>query len=602
MAAGAWLVETAVLSVELISQFYFAHEKMASMTWTRGRSQPATARRLLVSILPVCLLAGLCAYPSRAQTATITVDASTDLGPLPPIWNYFGYDEPNFTYSPNGKKLLRELAQMNAASRTPVYIRTHNLLTTGNGEGSLKWGSTNAYTEDTAGNPVYSWTIIDRIFDTYKEAGVKPLVELGFMTEAMSTHPEPYRHSFPNGNVFTGWSYPPKDYEKWAALVNAFASHLRQRYGDAEVHTWLWEVWNEPDIPYWHGTAEGYFKLYDYSADAVLRAVPGAKVGGPESTGPANDKAAGFLSSFLEHCARGKNAATGATGAPLSFISFHPKGSPKMIDGHVRMGIANQLNAIDRGFKIVAGFPEWRHTPIILGESDPEGCAACTAKQNPQNAYRNGPLFPTYTAVVLKGIHDLAKRDGVNFQAAVTWSFQFDNQPYFEGLRELATNGIDKPVLNAFRMFGMMGPERVALESSGAEPLADIQSSGVVGKPDIDGLAARRAREIDVLVWNYHDDDVPAPAAQVELRVKGIGAKKVTVRHYRIDQDHSNSFTAWQQMGSPQRPTPAQYAQLEKAGQLQLLSPAATQSTKAGQLDMQFPLPRQALSLVRISW
>lgn len=554
--------------------------------------------------------------PPLANTIEITVDAAAAQGPLPPIWSYFGYDEPNYTYSPHGVKLLRELGDLGQENHGPVYIRTHNLFTTGNGEASLKWGSTNAYTEDVSGNPIYSWTIVDRIFDTYKATGLKPIVELGFMPEAMSTHPEPYRHSFPNGPVFTGWSYPPKDYEKWAKLVYAFTAHLRDRYGDAEVRSWLWEVWNEPDIDYWHGTAEEYFKLYDYSADAVLRALPSAlgkvavKVGGPETTGPASDKAAEFLRGFLEHCARGTNAASGAKGAPLSFISFHPKGAPTMVDGHVRMGIAHQLNAIDRGFKIVASFPEWRQTPIILGESDPEGCAACSARQNPQNAYRNGPLFPTYTAVVLKGIHDLARRDGVTFQGAVTWSFQFDDQPYFEGLRELATNGIDKPVLNAFRMFAMMGPERVALASGGAIPLDDIQAAGVTQASDIDGLASRaagdRPREIDVLLWNYHDDDQPQAAApaEIDLTVEGLpaGTRPVTILHYRIDRDHSNSFTAWQAMGSPQHPNAEQYADLERAGQLQMLSPPDSARPVKGKVRVQFALPRQALSLVRITW
>jgi xylan 1,4-beta-xylosidase len=537
-----------------------------------------------------------------SETTVITVDARTSEGRLPPIWNYFGYDEPNFTYSKNGTKLLRELARMNTA--TPVYIRTHNLFTTGDGTGSLKWGSTNAYTEDASGNPVYSWTIVDRIFDTYKAAGVKPLVELGFMPEAMSTHPEPYRHSFPNGPVFTGWSYPPKNYEKWANLVYAFTSHLRERYGEAEVRTWLFEVWNEPDIDYWHGTPGDYMRLYDYSVDAVLRALPGATVGGPDTTGPLSEKAATFLQAFLEHCAHGANAATSKTGAPLDFISFHPKGSPKMIDGHVRMGLANQLNAIDRGFKIIASFPQWRQTPIVLGESDPEGCAACTAKQNPQNAYRNGPLFPTYTALVLKGIYDLAKRDGVTFRGAVTWSFQFDNQPYFEGLRELATNGIDKPVLNAFRMFAKLPGERIALISSASEELEDIQAHGVVGEADVDGIAARGKREIDVLVWNYHDDDLPAPPTEVDLRVSGLSpaAHKVTIHQYRIDQTHSNSFTAWKAMGSPQQPSPEQYQQLEQAGKLQLLSPATNQTVKEGWLTFKFDLPRPALSLLQITW
>ena len=293
-----------------------------------------------------------------------------------PIWNYFGYDEPNYTYSSNGKKLLGELA---ALSPKPAYVRVHNLLTTGDGSASLKWGSTNIYTEDAAGKPVYSWTILDRTFDSFRAAGIKPLVEIGFMPEALSAHPQPYRHNFPQGSVFTGWTYPPKDYQKWSEVVFQFVRHLRERYGDAEVKTWLWEVWNEPDIPYWQGTPEEFFKLYDYSVDAVLRALPDARVGGPDSTGPGSPKAAEFLRNFLDHCAHQRNQVTGKTGSQLDFIAFHPKGSPAWQGDHVVMGMARQLASIEQGFKIVKSFPEWHDTRIILGESDPEGCAACSA-------------------------------------------------------------------------------------------------------------------------------------------------------------------------------------------------------------------------------
>ena len=145
------------------------------------------------------------------------------------------------------------------------------------------------YTEDASGHPIYSWAILDQIFDTFHATGVKPLVEIGFMPKALSTHPEPYRHDFPQGKVgdiYTGWAYPPNDYQKWSELVFQFVHHLRERYGDDEVKTWLWEVWNEPDIGYWKGTPEEYFKLYDFSVDAVLRAFPEARIGGPDTTGP----------------------------------------------------------------------------------------------------------------------------------------------------------------------------------------------------------------------------------------------------------------------------------------------------------------------------
>jgi xylan 1,4-beta-xylosidase len=561
--------------------------------------------KILRRFLPAVTLLVLLGPASRTQQVpdgvSIHVHADQSDGRVPPIWNFFGYDEPNYTYAANGKKLLGELAALSAA---PAYVRVHNLLTTGDGSASLKWGSTNVYGEDATGNPIYSWVILDRIFDTFRATGVKPLVEIGFMPEALSTHAEPYRHNFPQGTIFTGWAYPPKDYRKWAELVFQFVHHLRERYGDAEVKTWLWELWNEPDIEYWKGTAEEYFQLYDFTADAVLRAFPEARMGGPDSTGPASPKAAEFLRLFLEHCAHQRNYVSGKTGSRLDFISFHPKGSPNWLGDHVQMGIARQLAAIEQGFKIVESFPEWSRTPIVLGESDPEGCAACSAQENPQNSYRNGSLYAAYTAETLYNIYALARREHVNFLGAVTWAFEFEDQPYFAGFRELASNGLDKPVLNAFRMLGLMGSDRVKVASTGALPTDDVVRGGVRGQPDVNGIATRKDNEIEILIWNYHDDDLPAPAAPIDLVIEGLPAKtKIGLsEHFRVDSTHSNAFAAWKDTGSPQPPSPGQYERLESAGQLQLLNSPEWIPIVQGTAHLQFTLPRQGLSLLRIAW
>ena len=561
-------------------------------------------RHILLSVVLILLISHT-GWPQQAShSVSIQVRLDQPDGEVSPVWNYFGYDEPNYTYAPNGKKLLGELAATNAA---PAYIRTHNLLTTGDGSASLKWGSTNVYTEDASGHPIYSWGILDQIFDTFHAAGVKPLVEIGFMPKALSTHAEPYRHDFPHGKVgdiYTGWAYPPNHSQKWSELIFQFVHHLRERYGDAEVKTWLWEVWNEPDIGYWKGTPEEYFKLYDFSVDAVLRAFPGARIGGPDTTGPGNDTAAGFLQAFLEHCAHKKNYANGKVGSHLDFISFHPKGSPTWQEDHVQMGISHQLAAIQRGFRIVASFPEWKRTPIILGESDPEGCAACSAEKNPQNLYRNGELYGAYTVEVLNNILTLARQERVNLLGVVTWAFEFEDQPYFAGFRELATNGVDKPVLNAFRMLGLLGNERVKVNSSGGLATEDVVRSGVRAMPDINAIATRKNREIEILVWNYHDDDVPSPAAPIDLVIAGLptDAKRALSEHFRVDTNHSNSFTAWKEMGSPQSPPESEYKRLENAGQLQLLNSPTWIEAQHGSVQLQFLLPRQSLSLVRIAW
>jgi xylan 1,4-beta-xylosidase len=542
------------------------------------------------------LLAALVPAVACAQNAvTVRVDAGVRMGPYTPLWAYFGYDEPNYTYAPNGRKLVAELGALGAV---PVHIRTHNLLTTGDGTPALKWGSTNAYTEDATGRPVYDWTIIDRIFDTYVTAKAKPFVEIGFMPEALSVKPEPYQHHWPKTRIAAGWAYPPKDYGKWAALVEAWVRHSIARYGQAEVESWYWELWNEPDIEYWQGTPEEYNKLYDYTADAVKRVAPHARVGGPATTGPAGAKAAAYLRQFLEHCARGKNAATGKAGSPLDFISFHAKGRPTLVDGHVRMGLANELRDVAAGFDIVAGFPEYRKLPIILSEADPEGCAACSAEGHPENAYRNGPLYACYTAAAISNLFKLADRRKANLEGMLTWAFEFEGQPYFAGFRTLATNGIDKPVLNVFRMAAMMSGECVKVESSGAVGLDEILESGVRAKPDIDALAARSDRSVTVMLWNYHDDDVPAPDADIHLTVAGLPANvhQMKLRHYRIDRDHSNAYTVWKAMGSQD------YAHLEAAGKLELLTPESAVTSKSGTVELSFTLPRQAVSLIQLSF
>jgi xylan 1,4-beta-xylosidase len=545
--------------------------------------------------------AGQNATPSKEAAVSIRVDAQATEGAWQPVWSFFGYDEPNYTYAENGKKLLGELR---ALSKAPVYIRVHNLLTSGDGSASLKWGSTNAYTEDANGNPVYDWKIVDRIFDTFKEKGITPLVEVGFMPEALSTNPNPYRHSFPKGDIFTGWAYPPKDYAKWQELCFQFAKHLRERYGADEVKSWLWEVWNEPDIPYWKGTREEFFNLYDHAAAGILNAIPDAKIGGPDTTGAAGDKAAAYLRAFLEHCARGTNAATGKQGAPLSFISFHPKGAPQWKGDHVQMGLGRQLLSVQKGFEVVASFPEWRNTPVILGEWDPEGCAACSAKGKPENAYRNTNLYAVYTAEALKDTITLSKAAGVNLTGVVTWSFEFEGQPYFEGFRELATNGIDKPVLNAFRMFGMMNGERVKLSSDAAAPQELMLHPGSAEIEGVDGIATKNNREVDVLVWNYKEDDATAEARLAKLEIEGIpeSAKKIRVEIFRVDEENSNAFTAWKRMGSPLAPSQKQYSQLEKAGRLNDLGKAQQTLAENGKLEIPLLLPKQSLVLVRFTW
>jgi xylan 1,4-beta-xylosidase len=539
------------------------------------------------------------------DTAFIFVNTAVEIADMQPAWAWFGYDEPNYTYMKDGRKLLSELA---ALSPVPVHVRAHNLLTTGNGEAALKWGSTNAYTEDANGNPVYNWHIVDSIFDTYVQRGMKPLAQMGFMPEALSTHPEPYRHHWQPGQdykyIFTGWTYPPKDYNKWGELIYQWVKHCTERYGKDEVASWYWELWNEPNggHGYWAGTVQEYCKLYDYSSAAVKRALPSAMVGGPHVTGPSGKGAADFLKFFLQHCIGDTNYATGKMGAPIDFIAFHAKGAPRIVNNHVRMNMGQQLRDISSGFAIVASFPSLRSLPVIIGESDPEGCAACGMATNPENAYRNGTMYSSYTAASFAREYLLADYHHVNFLGAVSWSFEFENQPWFYGYRDLATNGVDKPVLNVFRMFGMMKGKRVETGGNKMYSFLTVRDSSIRVGDDVGALAVKGNNLLNVMIWNYHDDDTSGAAEQVAVRMKDIPAAQLRVTEYRIDKEHSNSYEAWMKMGSPAQPSAAQVATLEKAGQLQSTGKAVKYSVHNGNLQYNMVLQKQAVALLKVDW
>jgi len=550
--------------------------------------------RIFAMPLALLLTVAQAAEPTRA--VTVTVDASRPIGTLKPVWRFFGADEPNYATMKDGRKLLSSLGQL----RDGVYFRAHNLLCTGDGTPSFKWGSTNAYTEAADGAPVYDWTIVDRIIDTYRARGVRPYLQIGFMPEALSTAPagmayqHPWRPGFDYRLIATGWSYPPASYEKWGELVYQWTKHNVERYGRAEVEKWYFEVWNEANLPvYWQGSPEDFYKLHDFAIAGVRRALPTARVGGPDVAGAGGT----FMDGFLAHVTTGTNYATGEKGTPTDFLSFHAKGRPAFVDGHVRMGIATHLKEVDNGFTKVLSMPALAGKPVVIGESDPEGCAACPGQQN---AYRNGTLYSSYTAASFARIWELAARRGVNLEGVLSWSFEFENQPWFAGYRQLATNGIDLPVLNVFRLFARLGSERLATQSSGQVSLDALMAEGVRADSDVGVLATRGANgEVALLLWNYHDDDVPGPDAAVHVDIPGLRAKPGTIaKLWRVDGTHANAFTAWRALGAPPAPDAAQYRELELAAEMR--EESVPVGTVRRHVSVEITMPRQGVALLLV--
>ena len=414
------------------------------------------------------------------------------------------------------------------------------------------------------------------------------------MPHDLSTHPDPYMNSSVtalNGGCF----YPPADYGKWEDLISTLGQHEAARYTENATTSWLWELWNEPELGYWHGTAAEYFQLYDYTEAGLHQALPAATLGGPASYNPAS----GFLQSFLQHCASGVNAVDGSAGARLDMITFHAKGGTAEVDGHVEMDMGNQLQIHRTGFGVVASFPQFVKTPIVISEGDPDGCAAC---QDSADTYRLVPAYAAYEVEMMKGSLDLEAELGVNLRGVLAWAFMFPNQPLFADFRVLSTNGIGLAVLNAFKLLGSLDGVRLPVVSSGSLGVDAIVASGVRDQPDIDAMATLDGQRIQVLVWNYHDDIVTAAASPVQLVVKIPPAfgPKVTMTHLRVDDTHGNAYGTWKSQGSPAAPSPAQMAALQAASSALSLEPARQVDAAGGAVEVSFSLPRFGVSLVTL--
>jgi len=540
------------------------------------------------------------------KRAQVRVDAGAWRGELPHNWTYIGYDEINYTYVPEGLELLGKFREL---QERPYYVRAHHLLCTGNGHASYKWGSTNAYREDEQGNPIYDWTFVDLTFDALLANGCKPFVELGFMPQDL-VDPEHYNAAKDAWNAQTyrsvGWACPPKDYQKWYDLIFALVRHCMERYGEQEIVSWYWELWNEPDILYWRGTHEEFCKLYDYTAAAVKAACPAARVGGPATTNPApGSKAAAYLDGFLDHCVNGTNYYSGEKGSALDFITFHVKGGGYRADPLHRKqkppSVKQILRDVANGYAIISKYPGLAQLECILSEIDPDGWAAGGAWDNANLNFRNTEYYASFVAASFDKVSKFAKSKGWDLKL-LTWAFMFVGERCFEGTRTFSTQGIDKAVLNLFRMYGRMGFQEVGFESSAAkDPLSYADMHGFGEGPDISGFAALSGnKSLEILVYNHHDDWDLAEEHTVELEVANLPFEheRLRLRHYRVDANHSNAYAEWVRQGKPMYPNPGQRAAIKARDGLELLEPPRVVEAEGGTLKLSFNLPVHGISLL----
>ena len=129
-------------------------------------------------------------------------------------------------------------------------------------------------------------------------------------------------------------------------------------------------------------------------------------------------------------------------------------------------------------------------------------------------------------------------------------------------------------------------------------------TNGVRATEDVDALATKGEREAAVLLWNYHDAAEPAPGAAATVAIRGLPASvsRVLVTHYRIDETHSNAYTVWKGMGSPQTPTAEQYAELQSRDGLELLGSPVWTDAVGGTIAVRTEMPRESVSLLIVRW
>lgn len=535
----------------------------------------------------------------------VTVDASKWCGELKHTWNYIGYDECNYTHSPGGMELLEKLGKL----EKPYYARAHHMLCTGNMHGFYKWGSTNVYTEDEQGNPVYYFDLIDEMIDIWLRSNCKPFFELGFMPRDLadpSKAENGTRYQMPQEYQRVGWCQPPKDYHKWYDLIYNLILHLKKRYGETELKTWYFEMWNEPDIFYWRGTKDEFCKLYDYTEAAIHTAMPQARFGGPATCGmrKKDDRASLFLRYFLDHITNGVNYYTGEKGTRIDFTTFHTKGGGFVADTLVKKqlpSVQEFLANVETQASIIKEFG-YEKLECVLSEADPDGWAAGGRYDNANLNFRNTNYYASYVISSYKNLYDLAEKLEMDIRP-LAWAFMFEAERCFEGTRTFSTQGIDKAVLNLLKFLSHMGRQRVLLSSSrDLDPLTFQDNYGTREGPEIDGWATMdNSDAIQVLLYCHHDDWDLHQTYDVSLTLCHLPMDgKVNLRHFRIDADHSNAYGEWVRQGKPNYPNEGQRNAILARSGLEFCEAPQTVLVHEGRLTHKFTLPTHGISLIEI--
>jgi len=409
------------------------------------------------------------------------------------------------------------------------YIRMHGLLT----------DDMAVYTEDSKGNPVYSYMYIDALFDYLQSIGMKPFVELGFMPSALASGSKTI--FWWRGNVT-----PPKDYEKWAALVRDLTRHFTERYGAEEVKTWYFEVWNEPNLGgFWAGTQEDYFKLYSYSAKAIKSVNSSYRVGGPGTAGAA------WEPEMIAYC--NKNS------VPIDFISTHAYG--------VKQGyldeFGNSGTVLDKNPMSVSG-DVLQSRKEIAGSAMPNlelHYTEWSASYTPAD-----PIHDSYheAAYVLQKLKQVGKAANSMSYWVFTDIFEEPGPrftPFHGGFGMLTTQGINKPVFYAYQFLNGLG---------------DME---LVNSDSTSWVCRDAAGNIQALAWDfththpgdsvhnqqYYIRDLPSKSkGKLKVNIANVPDGTYTLEVYKVGYHSNDAYSTYLSIGKPAQLNRQEVEQIKK--------------------------------------
>ena len=520
------------------------------------------------------------------KSVSLIIDAASELGDYKNFYCGVGMGSFNDgALLPQNRRYYKLLQETNKENKTFIYVNSKGILSSKADKGNRDDGGY-ILTKNTDGEFTYNWFYVDAVLDKYVELGLKPILSLTFMPEVLATNPD-RRNPWHRGIIT-----PPKDYEKWQDLIYRTILHLKERYGKKEISSWYFEVWNEPDLYKWFwiahpdkkryphkGDNEEYYKLYDYAVQGAIEAEPEIRIGGPAIAGELKL----FFRDFLKHCYSGENYATGETGTRLDFISRHHYGS---IEEEI---LPNYKHFIDIA-REEAG-DKFDDLDILITETGPSAfpkpwmnnhyVAAWIVKEFDAMFYLQDNFGPDFLPdIMCFWTKPVPLHFGNHFGIATVLGNKWRPNP---------ETIVKRPSFNGYYALSLLGKTRLKID--GAQ-FGDF----------IHGLATKDGdQKLATIIYHFNQwDETSADTTvfDVDLSFRNISFADFKMDHYRIDKTHSNGYTVWKSLRSPEEPTNEQISQLQKRDDLEIIESGINKTAPDGSFNMSVKLPANGVSLI----